>query len=447
MINKNILSRADRYQSEFQNAKPFKYLCIDNFFEPAKAEALLAEFPSFKARNAMNEFGEVGGKAVVTTLKEISPFYASVYDYILSETFLCEMSDLTGIPDLLPDPRMYGGGTHENVHGQQMDPHVDFNFDQDHGYHRRINLILYLNKDWQENWGGAIELHSNPRDPRSNQISAFNCIFNRAVIFETNEYSWHGFRAVDLPDELRDQSRKSLSIYLYTRERPQEEIAPSHGTFYVPRPLSFEATPVAPLSNEQIAEVSGAIHHRDRWIEHYQNLELQLSSQVADGARYIKQLLSAIKPPLSGNAKAVGESSGLYHDEWIASQASFHISPVREQSRMTICGYIPPRDAAISTQVSVKVDGQNGRTQSVRDGSFEIEVDIPVTATPIRVDIESSVSGDQTGGNDGDDGDKRDLAFVLSEVRIEPVRATRYGARSRLRAPISSLLRRVTAQS
>ncbi|MEM5364717.1 2OG-Fe(II) oxygenase [Paraburkholderia azotifigens] len=444
MINHNILSRADRYQSEFQNGKPFKHLCIDNFFESAKAEALLAEFPSFKAKNAMNEFGEVGGKAVVTTLKEISPFYAAVYDYILSETFLHEMSELTGIPDLLPDPRMYGGGTHENVHGQQMDPHVDFNFDQDHGYHRRINLILYLNKDWQESWGGAIELHSNPRDPKSNQIAAFNCIFNRAVIFETNEYSWHGFKAVDLPEELRDRSRKSLSVYLYTRERPQEEIAPSHGTFYVPRPLSFEATSSALLSNEQIAEISGAIHHRDRWIEHYQNLELQLSRQVADGARYIKQLLSAIKPPISGSSKAVGESSGLYHDGWIASQASFHISPVGAQSRMIVCGYIPPRDGAISTQVSIKVDGQDAQTQSVKDGSFEIEVVIPVTATPIRVDIVSTILG--ISADDGKS-DKRDLAFVLSEVKVDPIGATRYGTRSRLRAPLTSLFRRIPKQS
>ncbi|MGC1551068.1 MAG: 2OG-Fe(II) oxygenase, partial [Rhodanobacter sp.] len=132
------------------------------------------------------------------------------------------MSSMTGISDLLPDPRMYGGGTHENRHGQSMDTHVDFNYDQDHGYHRRLNLIVYLNKEWDESWGGAIELHSNPRDQEANKVVAFNCLFNRAIVFKTNEYSWHGFERVTLPESERNRSRKSLSIYLYTKARPDD---------------------------------------------------------------------------------------------------------------------------------------------------------------------------------------------------------------------------------
>src|ERR1700758_1316630 len=192
MISKEVLARGGDLAPQFQSAKPFKFLCIDNFFDAADAENLLADFPAFDPSKAINEFGEVGKKAVHTALRDVSPYYSTVYDYLLSQEFLNAMSSITGIPDLLPDPRMYGGGTHENAHGQEMDPHVDFNYDQDHGYHRRLNLILYLNKGWDESWGGAIELHSNPRKPESNEISAFNCIFNRAVIFETNEYSWHG---------------------------------------------------------------------------------------------------------------------------------------------------------------------------------------------------------------------------------------------------------------
>ena len=69
------------------------------------------------------------------------------------------MSRLSGIPDLLLDPKMFGGGTHENRHGQELDPHIDFNYAEEHGLHRRLNLIVYLNKDWKTRMGWR---HRNP---------------------------------------------------------------------------------------------------------------------------------------------------------------------------------------------------------------------------------------------------------------------------------------------
>jgi Rps23 Pro-64 3,4-dihydroxylase Tpa1-like proline 4-hydroxylase len=110
--------------------------------------------------------------------------------------------------------------------------------------HRRVNLLIYLNKDWDSDWGGDIELHSDPRHPQDNRISAYRVDFNRAVLFETNEHSWHGFPQIHLPEALRaTHSRKCISIYLYTRERPVEEIAGEHGTFYVQRPCRPASAP------------------------------------------------------------------------------------------------------------------------------------------------------------------------------------------------------------
>jgi Rps23 Pro-64 3,4-dihydroxylase Tpa1-like proline 4-hydroxylase len=83
-----------------------------------------------------------------------------------------------------------------------------------------LNLLIYLNPQWQADWGGNLELHSNPRQPEENKIKSFVPIFNRCLIFETNEYSWHGFSQINLPENQRHLSRKSLSIYLYTKERP-----------------------------------------------------------------------------------------------------------------------------------------------------------------------------------------------------------------------------------
>ena len=84
-------------------------------------------------------------------------------------------------------------------------------------------------------WGGALEIHSDPRQPFENRVWSYDPLFNRWVMFETNERSWHGFPQIDLPPDRRHLSRRSISIYLYTKDRPAEEIPPIDPTFYVQR--------------------------------------------------------------------------------------------------------------------------------------------------------------------------------------------------------------------
>jgi len=107
---------------------------------------------------------------------------------------------------------MFGGGTHENVDGQELDTHVDFNYLNSSNLHRRLNLLLYLNKDWDVRWGGVVELHSDPRNPSEDKITTIPPIFNRCLIFETSEYSWHAFNKICLPEDQKHRSRKSLSV-------------------------------------------------------------------------------------------------------------------------------------------------------------------------------------------------------------------------------------------
>jgi Rps23 Pro-64 3,4-dihydroxylase Tpa1-like proline 4-hydroxylase len=278
------------YKEQFEGAQPFKHLIIEDFFNPAFAETLLTDFPVFDREKAMNEFGEVGGKAVNEAIAEISPAYSRLYTYLKSAQFLQLMSDLTGIPDLLPDPNMYGGGTHENRHGQELDAHVDFNYDPPTKLHRRLNLLVYLNKGWKVEWGGAIELHSDPRHPDNNRISAFSPDFNRALIFETNEYSWHGFPKINLPEDKQHLSRKSISIYLYTRDRPANEIVPEHGTFYVQRPLPEYIQAGHTLSAQDVKDLKDLLVRRDSWIEHYQGAQLVVSGQMGTLNDRIREL-------------------------------------------------------------------------------------------------------------------------------------------------------------
>src|SRR5271163_1276421 len=148
-VSSAVSERADSYRGTFLHAQPFKHLAIDDFLDANFAERLLLEFPHFDPNLARNEIGEIGGKAVNMKIREISPAYGELYETIAAKPFLELMSRISGIPDLILDPRMYGGGTHENLHGQELDPHVDFNYDQAQQLHRRLNVIVYLNKGWQ----------------------------------------------------------------------------------------------------------------------------------------------------------------------------------------------------------------------------------------------------------------------------------------------------------
>ena len=152
--------------------------------------------------------------------------------------FLALMGQITAIPNLLYDPDYVGGGTHENLHGQDLDPHVDFSYHPKSHRHRRLNLIVFLNPECREEWGGAFELHVNPwLPPEENPLKTVAPLANRCLILETSENSWHGFKRINLPPENRNLSRRSIAVYYYTRRRPASETAPGHSTIYVQRPL------------------------------------------------------------------------------------------------------------------------------------------------------------------------------------------------------------------
>jgi hypothetical protein len=285
MISSSVLNCAAEIRARFQEATPFRHVAIENFLEPEACEKLLADFPTFDRTRALNELGEVGRKAVVERVFNVSPFYGQFYGYINSADFLRQVSKLTGVPDLIADPTLLGGGTHENCDGQYLDAHVDFNIDQRRMLHRRVNLLVYLNQDWDEMWGGNLQLHSNPRYPESNRTVEFEPLFNRAVIFETNEYSWHGFQAINLPFDKKHLSRKSFSIYLYTKERPAKEAVAPHTTFYLCRPLPDHIRPGISLSDSDFQYIRGLMANRDGLIQMYQNLLIEKEQRLTEFMR------------------------------------------------------------------------------------------------------------------------------------------------------------------
>jgi len=277
-IAARVVADAERHAAAFARRDPFRHVVIDDFLDADYAAALLARFPPFERGNARNEAGELGGKSTVERIRGLGESYAQLDDLVQSAEFLDLVGRITGIPDLLYDPDYFGGGTHENREGQDLDPHVDFNRHPREPWHRRLNLIVYLNREWEDTWGGSLELHSDPRSP-DDRVTLVTPLFNRCVIFETTEWSWHGFGRITLPPERRALSRKSIALYFYTRERPAEELADAHSTIYVDRPLPDRFRAGFTLDERDVEELRVLIARRD---QHNQRLYRDITRLTAD---------------------------------------------------------------------------------------------------------------------------------------------------------------------
>ncbi|GMV29387.1 MAG: hypothetical protein AMXMBFR59_15120 [Rhodanobacteraceae bacterium] len=256
-------SRVATFAAAFQRRDPFRYVVVDGFFDADTAARLLAEFPPFERGNARNEDDGIGNKSTFERIRELGPTYAALDDFVQSPAFLAVLSQLTGIPDLRYDPWYFGGGTHENRNSQDLDAHVDFNRHPVEPWHRRLNLIVYLNPEWHDDWGGLLELHSDPRSP-DDRVTRIAPLFNRAVVFETTEWSWHGFERIAVPTERADVTRRSIALYFYTTDRPADELAPTHSTIYVERPLPERFRPGHVLSDEDVGELRNLLARRDQ---------------------------------------------------------------------------------------------------------------------------------------------------------------------------------------
>ncbi|MDR3388651.1 MAG: 2OG-Fe(II) oxygenase [Rudaea sp.] len=263
MLNPQLHSDAGRLAARFRERDPFRHVVIDDFLAADACASLLAQFPPFERGNARNEAGEVGAKSTVEKIRTLGPAYAALDDLIQTREFLDLIGRVTGIPGLRYDPWYFGGGTHENRAGQDLDAHVDFNRHPVERWHRRLNLIVYLNHEWDDAWGGSLELHSDPR-AADDRVTRITPLYNRAVIFETTEWSWHGFTRIALPEEKKSLSRKSIALYFYTTERPQDELADTHSTIYVDRPLPERFRPGLTLGAADVEELRILLARRDQ---------------------------------------------------------------------------------------------------------------------------------------------------------------------------------------
>ena len=222
-INNNILDlttfiRAlDRLQNESQllqrsyaAAKPYPHLVIDNLFEPELLDRLVADFPQSQNRDWLTWETAHESKTTSKGIDELSIFTQMFCLWFNSRDVIKVIESITGIDRLVGDPLFLGAGLHEMYRNGWLEMHADYTRHFSLPLMRRINVLIYLNRDWDASWGGELVM----QDPQNGQKVSYLPNFNRTIIFPTTAKTLHGVpNALNCP---LDRSRKLLSIYYWT---------------------------------------------------------------------------------------------------------------------------------------------------------------------------------------------------------------------------------------
>ncbi len=213
---------------QYHSARPFPHAVIDGLVPNTVLERVVDEFPvpSDRWRHFDDENQrKYGGGAMEI---ELGPTIRNVLSEFNSSAFVEFLQILTGIEEpLIPDPHYRGGGLHQIERGGYLEVHADFNRHPTFGLDRRVNVLVYLNRDWQSEWGGQLELW----DPSmSRAVRLIEPQFNRTVIFSITDTAFHGH-----PYALRcptGRTRRSLAFYYYSNGRPSDEHSEVHSTLF-----------------------------------------------------------------------------------------------------------------------------------------------------------------------------------------------------------------------
>jgi len=218
---------ADRLRVEYSQGDPYPHIVIDDFLPAALLDKVVAEFPPaeqalWERRSTKNSL-----KLSCNILQELGLSTQLVLEQLNSRPMLRFLERLTGVEHLIPDALFEGGGLHQILPGGFLKIHADFNIHPEWNLDRRLNVLLFLNKDWSDAYGGEFELWDAKMAGCKKTVLP---LFNRLVIFSTTDTAYHGH-----PHPLRcpeGMTRKSIAAYYYTNGRPKNEVAPFHSTIY-----------------------------------------------------------------------------------------------------------------------------------------------------------------------------------------------------------------------
>jgi Rps23 Pro-64 3,4-dihydroxylase Tpa1-like proline 4-hydroxylase len=214
-------------RTAYQLANPFPHIVIDEFMSEFDAMFISKEMDNYtmwgsdgseySKQAQVNKFFTPWCDDNIEDIKRDMPLTWKYLQYYNSPEFLRQLEDLTGIKGLIADDLYEGGGVHKIESGGKLSVHTDYSKHPRKDLYRRINLLIYLNEDWDPNWGGSLQLWNNDT---KELVSEVQPMMNRAVIFNTTSTSLHGHpHPLNTPQGI---ARKSIALYYFTEESGED---------------------------------------------------------------------------------------------------------------------------------------------------------------------------------------------------------------------------------
>lgn len=231
----DLKEKGEEKREAYNSASPFPHIVIDDFLSPSVLDQCLADFPADPDPDS-TEFNRAQEKLKSSYHPDyLAPHLRSLFYSLNSRPFLRFLENLTGITGLIPDPYFTGGGFHQIRQGGHLDVHADFNHNRKLDLERRINVLVYLNKNWSPDYGGQLELWDNDMKECIHSVVPE---FNRCVIFNTTSTSNHGNpNPINHPNNV---PRRSIALYYYTAT--WDDMKKEHSTRFRSRPNTGDQT-------------------------------------------------------------------------------------------------------------------------------------------------------------------------------------------------------------
>lgn len=216
----------------FKGAPPFDHCVVDDFFEPEVAKLLEADFPCYESKDWFIYKNPIEDKKALNDWNLFPSLTYQAFNELLSSEFIALISEVIDLP-LYQDPGLHGGGWHMHGIGGNLNPHFDYSIHPKIFLQRKINVIIYLSSELEEWHGGHLGLwsHNSSLNAPDLLVKEIRPKFNRAIIFDTTQHSWHGIsRPLVQPQGVY---RKSLAVYYLTD--PQGDVDRRQKALFAPR--------------------------------------------------------------------------------------------------------------------------------------------------------------------------------------------------------------------
>ena len=209
-INKDFINQS--FKNSYLINTPFPHVMISNSIDKIFLKKVSDEVSKFNPSVEKSFYG-ADKKFTESNINVLPKNTRKLLTFLNSDDWLNTLTNITGIEELIPDANFEGGGVHRTFKGGFLKVHTDFNWSSKLKAYRRINLIVYLNQNWNTSWGGECEFWS---PDRKSELKKIPPLFNNMIIFNTNDSSFHGHpEPLNCPEE---ESRDSIAIYYYTKK-------------------------------------------------------------------------------------------------------------------------------------------------------------------------------------------------------------------------------------